>query len=341
MGLFAWLGWRDSNPHFRRDRPQSYPWTTSIFMCSHRSRLSIWAPSRMEQKQVSAGTPKVYPSIGACIYCGDQNPIRSREHVIPRGLGSGFVFLKASCETCRKITHAFETACLRKIFLPFRLRTGLVNHPSDIPQRVPLTFAIGRQKAGRHVLTKRHPRLFIMPVFREMPGIVMGKPPTTEVHVDYQIFWERSASQEKRMKEVMERNLPATVHFNMTVFMKMVAKIAHGFAVGEIGIENFKPVLTPFILGNEDHLELGPWFIGLSNFPLEAGTAHHQLAWGVQQWEHHWLAVVRVRLLSQFPTQAYNVVAGVFTPAGRSRYGLPRLVSNRPATLLHTLTGRV
>lgn len=73
-------------------------------------------------------------NIGLCIYCGDQAPPLSREHVLPRGLGGGdspeghstaLVLQKASCEKCRQITQTIEGECLRNMMDFARARLGL------------------------------------------------------------------------------------------------------------------------------------------------------------------------------------------------------------------------
>lgn len=63
----------------------------------------------------SAVKPKVFKTIGRCIYCGRKGHAErlTREHVIPKGLNGSLIFLGASCEACRVTTARFEEEVLR------------------------------------------------------------------------------------------------------------------------------------------------------------------------------------------------------------------------------------
>jgi HNH endonuclease len=82
--------------------------------------------------------PKVYPSVGRCIYCGAVNSDLRREHIIPFGLGGNLVLPRASCRACEALTGKIEQACLRGILGHFRIRHGFPTRrkkerPSTLP----------------------------------------------------------------------------------------------------------------------------------------------------------------------------------------------------------------
>jgi len=61
---------------------------------------TINAQSRSGENTI-AGQLKRYPSIGRCIYCGESNTRRGREHIVPLALlGHAIVFEDASCRDC-------------------------------------------------------------------------------------------------------------------------------------------------------------------------------------------------------------------------------------------------
>ena len=83
-------------------------------------------------KPISKEKPRVFKPANRCIYCEEGKPPITREHVMPRGLGGGIIYPKASCEECRKVIHEVETYCLRGPFLSHRLELGLVNDLADL-----------------------------------------------------------------------------------------------------------------------------------------------------------------------------------------------------------------
>jgi 5-methylcytosine-specific restriction endonuclease McrA len=68
--------------------------------------------------------PIVYPDPGACIYCGKVTPPMTDEHIIPLSLNGHMIFRRASCERCRKATHAFESVVIEKGMASFRIKYG-------------------------------------------------------------------------------------------------------------------------------------------------------------------------------------------------------------------------
>src|ERR1044071_7473115 len=79
--------------------------------------------------------PTVFGPLNKCVYCGAEPPTPlTKEHVLPQGLGGGIILLKSSCDPCRKITQKFEETTLRKMYLPYRFRAGLVQSPHELSE---------------------------------------------------------------------------------------------------------------------------------------------------------------------------------------------------------------
>lgn len=277
----------------------------------------------MLNKSVSTPKPNVYPPLNRCAYCGDQKGPFSREHILPIGLGGGLILPKASCESCRKVTHDVETTCLRKMFLPYRMIAGWVRHKDDLPSHMPLLFSAGKQKAGRRIRVERHPPILVLPHFLEPPGILLGHAPTSQIKMIYQVIGDHKLHD--KMQPAIANQTRVSLHFDIGAFMRMLAKIAHAFAVAEIGLDDFDPAL-PDLIFNRD-LSLASYLIGLSTNELPINEhLLHQVAWGGNRWGSQWLAGVRIRLFAAHPTsQAYTVIAGVLSPRAVARYATAQL----------------
>ncbi|MER8567718.1 HNH endonuclease [Mesorhizobium sp. M0924] len=66
------------------------------------------------------------PSLGHCAFCGrskqaNGQPLKlTSEHVLPEFLGAGLELPRASCNTCQKVTAAFEHSIATEMFDPVR-----------------------------------------------------------------------------------------------------------------------------------------------------------------------------------------------------------------------------
>jgi hypothetical protein len=81
------------------------------------------------------------PKIGRCIYCGcEEGPLR-REHVVPYGLNGPWTLLRASCESCAKITRRLEREALKNVYGAFRVALAMqTRRPNDRPKTLALVL---------------------------------------------------------------------------------------------------------------------------------------------------------------------------------------------------------
>lgn len=82
------------------------------------------------------------------------------------------------------------------------------------------------------------------------PGIIRGSEPGPFPRVTSAIWGD-----EQRL-----RILHAIGNFVLLEVLPLMAKISHGYIVGEIGLSNFVPLLPDFILGHDD--DAGSYLIG-------------------------------------------------------------------------------
>jgi HNH endonuclease len=255
--------------------------------------------------------PIVYPEFGRCVYCGSTDTL-STEHIVPRGLGGNILFLRASCEKCRKITQQFETVCMRKNFLYFRVHTGLHQHPKERPGHFPLR--IGRSDAPPvPVLRSAHPNWLVLPLFLR-PGILveapLGMPYITR---GFQVTNPRDLQviqQQYRGPFFVDYN------FDLNAFAKMLAKIAHclAFAVfhksGKVPDDVFKPYLPSFIRGMDDNL--GPHLVGQIQYIGVPEVDNDLYKYAIATISHgrKRLLIATIRLFANWRGPVYTVVVG-------------------------------
>jgi hypothetical protein len=106
--------------------------------------------------------------------------------------------------------------------------------------------------------------------------------------------------------------------YNLIMLARMLAKVAHSFAVAEIGEENFLPYLKPIILGSD--LSYVGSVIGQTkafpeNTPLEAHHIALRCLPGISgsPVDGEWVTV-GIKMFSGHSEVTYSVVAGKLTP---------------------------
>jgi hypothetical protein len=276
------------------------------------------------ETQATTAKPKVYKPVGRCIYCGSTDTL-STEHIIPTGIRGRFILPQGSCEKCRKITQEFETTCLRKNFWFYRIHTGLQRHKKERPDRLPLRVAGQNQ----WVSPTAHPNLLIMPRMIE-PGILTDAAPG----MPYVIKWRRFGDLQALAEITKRHDGPVSVDytFNIDSFVRMLAKIAHGYIaaelheVGEFSETIFRPYLTDFIRGV--NLSLGPYLVGQSKIMPEPPINKkflHVLLPSILLHRDRYLVLIGVRLFQNWRGLVYTVITGELVSPPKNfltRYGL-------------------
>lgn len=265
--------------------------------------------------------PKRYAPVNRCIYCRVYAGNLGLEHIVPYGFaGNSLLLPKASCKTCESITGRFEQTCLRTILGPFRLRINSpTRNPKDRPTRLPLVLAsaMGSEPIPLQTITvptPEFPMAFVGLRLRRA-RILDGKEPLRlrgneqETAVDGEI-WGKSAPED--IAKYIPKGIKIDYGFQLgkiqpITFARQIAKIAHAYAVAELGLGAFRPLATNLILGKVDTLSQwvgGDWEIpppseALFNLKLEQVTSNGRN-----------FLLAYVRLFSFFGTPQYHVVVG-------------------------------
>ena len=251
-----------------------------------------------------------------CIYCGEGGS-RTDEHVLPLALDGQIVLRAASCVACAKLTNTFESKLLNGLFRPIRLRLRLKRrkrgrtrqerHPTHIEVRV----GADPDWEAASIPLADHPLFLLLP---QLPPCELLRSAG-----DAQIWGRVCVHDPKALgrlqKWMMARNVTQfrTPDFDDADFFRLLAKVAHGYTVSKLGLDNFRPLLLPLIRGEQQNF---PSLIGGPRDPLpQESTSLWNLASGVRVIGRRPLAVVVFRLFGNFGAPTYEIVAGDFPEA--------------------------
>lgn len=100
---------------------------------------------------------------------------------------------------------------------------------------------------------------------------------------------------------------------NVSKQARMLAKIAHAYAVAEVGFGNFYPVLPPYILGTAESSQDLLNFVGDWDLPTDASTEKHNISLHrVLMSDQNYYWTVRLRLFAHKPlTPEFEIVVGL------------------------------
>lgn len=204
-----------------------------------------------------------FTHINECIYCGCKSDLTdlSREHIIPKSLNGLWVLPKASCSKCAKATSEIEASAINNMFDTIRKTDNFSSyHKSDTPKTIAADILLFNQV---HPIT-----IDVLPEYAiRTKSTVLFKPP--------QILKDPKRKQEPGWNWVghkiqminndahsnifKENNNLKSISFptgtDISSYSLMLAKIAHSYAAGMLGINTFTAYLTKYIL-NKDSSEL-------------------------------------------------------------------------------------
>jgi hypothetical protein len=262
---------------------------------------------------------KIYPAVGVCIYCGslkyeDGSTRRlGDEHIVPAGLGGLLLLKEASCQKCEKITSLVELEWLKSSFYAARVQKRLGRKTNRrLRETLPLEVVVDGRVITKEISLEKFPALVVTLLF-DTPEALLDQAPVEKILTGGVAVGMHPAFGEL-MKEHLAQGIvtltPPRKSATSTQLGRMLAKISHAYAVAELGIEGFNPVLQPIIRGlDTEHL---PHYIGGSRDIPQCLPIHYSLALSVTTSTNgKKFIVVEIRLLSDIqgmPT--YRVVVG-------------------------------
>lgn len=246
-----------------------------------------------------------YDPVGKCIYCGSliyskAAPHRTlaEEHIIPLGLVGLYVLPEASCRECETITGRQDSKLLRGPLWACRTHLLLpTRRPKERPKELPV-WVDGEKKM---VKIEEYPAFLMFPKFPPPRILNFFAPPTLGVRG--KVFsYDREALEHRYGVHKFE--WPA---LDSLVVQRVIAKIAHSYAVAKLGIDGFVPCLTHFIRDESAKGLLN--LIGCVQDD-EPETEHMHSLSIMGEVGDLGLVVVRVRLFGNFKMPTYLAVVG-------------------------------
>jgi hypothetical protein len=259
---------------------------------------------------------KVYAPARKCIYCGSHEGL-SDEHIIPYGLGGQWILPKASCPRCASVTSAFEGTCLHPMFGPFRMyydfptrRRGA--RPKTLPLKVKRRS--GDDWTFAEVEQEVYPFLILFPHYT-LPDAISGltserRDSATKRH------WIRGVSfryglfvhLEELARTLGVVEIMPTAKVQTHEFSLLLAKIAHAFAVAELGGNAFHAFLPAMIM-DADTSNSANYVGGLPAVEPRSSNLHEVFFDSGVCTEPDIIAV-RIRLIASAETPTYYVAVG-------------------------------
>jgi hypothetical protein len=264
---------------------------------------------------------------GECIYCQEPSAMLTEEHVLPAGLGGNRTLPHASCEKCRLITHEFETIALRKVIGPGRYQLGIPPRSKKKGRRPEdwTVFKTSPDGSAEKVSIPVNdlPFFVYMPTFQSdwtVSGFMPERHCASKEDGVVIVSEQPDVIKAKLAKYGADLVLQTADHL---AFAKMICKIALGYTISEVGIENFTPIVNPLILGKTNGYRS---VVSSSQHPDPSGEEPIRLE---PRFEHHInhvvltndMICVRVDLLSNIRAPSYYVRVGMYGKGLELRFG--------------------
>ncbi len=256
-----------------------------------------------------------YAPVGLCIYCGttDLPPGVRRfgdEHIVPLALNGGLVLPEASCRNCeRTINREIENRLLSEEWALFRAKYGL---PTRRPKNRAKTVSLG-SRTGGHIKVPATEYTAPVPLYNfDTARILSGVHPIPNSHA-----WTVSVLSDGDEEERLQKRYPLWngVHTFRTEpyrFARFIAKISYAYAVAEVGLHCFRPLVRDIILGKSDD-----YFHFVGSAPQDPppsgwppGGQHHFAITIRFMQDYIGLVVVDFKLFAEAGTPVYHAVVG-------------------------------
>ena len=249
-------------------------------------------------------TPRVIPAIRRCIYCLRDGVPLGREHVIPEGLGGTLILLKACCRDCEDAIREYEQPCIRQTFESPRTYLRVKSKAKHKARKRRLL--VGTGAAPTTVWTVADfdgfPFTLSLPKF-DPPPLLSGIIKNDDTFIIEKIgTWGAPGAFEKMA--ALGNRVAVFTPESIEHLFSLIAKIGHGFAVAEFGLDGFRPLATNMIRGIPD--ELSNSLVGLSEEQPPSTSALHELA--IRMTDEY--VTVLIQLFAPLGIPTFQVVVG-------------------------------
>ena len=255
-------------------------------------------------------------TVGRCIYCVDVVAEGlSKEHVMPFGMGGGIILRDASCARHKAAIDPFENHVVQKQFGPVRHMHGMPSR-NDRPTYYPGAVKRNGLVRKEDVPLEYFPDILVLPVFTKPPTILQAGKPCLVSLTEVRNYHNKDANAAKLVAYGAEEII-VVPEFRPDYFIRWLAKVAHGVAVANYGME-FTPLLLDLI--EDGDVGGAGYLIGsqVRDMPAPAAAAQHSVRSDVlylANSDADGMVVVHVQLFAAEKTPIYSVVVGRPTAA--------------------------
>lgn len=253
---------------------------------------------------------EVMESVGRCIYCGSQRHSKQRdqlsdEHVIAYSIGGKILLPNSSCAHCERITGSTERWFARKLLGASRAVAGFpTRRQSERDQTIFMEVIRQGIYSLEEINIDELPFIVTLPNF-QLAGIFFNKKPS----VNFPKGEIKVGLITTKPNSLFHQSMKIPFDYNPTNMCRVLAKIAHSYVSGKIGLNKFIPLLLPSIFGTSDAYT---YFVGGSRRPgITVRNELHTLEafqWNIRGCIYY---VVRIQMFACLGMPAYDVVAGI------------------------------
>jgi hypothetical protein len=257
-----------------------------------------------------------FDTFSRCIYCPTSLKL-SREHIIPFSLGGNYVITDGSCEECGKETHAFEGFCAGQMFGHFRGSSGPSRKKGRRPKTRRVVVEFQDTRTEMDVPYGEEPPSPILVPILPPPGILFGQELPKAEYLQYKQILPAVPNLDDRLRKLVKGKtgkvtLETKFVIGDTRFLRLLAKIAHGFCVVDFGIDTFQHLLPKYILGQDKQLN---FVVGTAAGPIPSNTREgHTVAPAIKHVNGKHYAMAFVQLFKELDIPTYEVIAGEASP---------------------------
>jgi hypothetical protein len=284
-------------------------------------------PEELELEPILPGAPRrVVAKTRQCIYCGaltrrpNSTQACTDEHIVPEAIGGQIIIDHASCDACADLINSYEGDLLSRLFWLPRNKIGLKGKKRARGNRSSLVNAVvNGQEVATVLPIEDNPSFLTLPFFYrpnilELPdGLRLGS---------FGIWVHQFEDIEKLQRHGVGEF--ATPPLDTLRFAQLLAKIAHGYAISQMGfswhpdeagptIGGYQSVLLPLIRKRFSRKDIfGSYLDYVGGFPgnYAPSSSLHDLGAGFLLHEGQDYLVVWLRLFASFGAPIYWIIVG-------------------------------
>ena len=223
---------------------------------------------------------------------------------MPEGLSGTLILPRASCRRCAKETGKIEGNVLRTVLWAPRTHLRMkTKRPKQRPTKFAMQARVNGQDVTIDLPAEDYPTMLFM-VKAGPPGLLVGRP--REV-ASFEGAWIKPLNLIGKALNNYGIQSAASPVMDTLRYSQMLAKIAHSYAVAELGSDSFNALLPEFILNGSGwpyHL------VGGEQNETPPSNALHELGLEYREGSDGRYLVAHIRLFANLGAPNYLVVVG-------------------------------